>query len=209
MDYKKLFGNATKFINDYTIYYNASRPEPGFSGQFLFPANDETLNAKHLMLHEPKTKNLDWIGEIFPNVEYLNIFSSRKNYKSKLENIDGINNLSKLKYLQIRDVYVPNIVVNMELIKFFELTSKDLERLINLTLTNASSEIDYYRITGFSEELNDNFTLKDSSNIKINNLSYLANIKEGQIYLSGILDENFTYIRYVDKLVDLQKTLRQ
>jgi hypothetical protein len=115
MDYKKLFGNATKFNNDYTIYYNASRPEPRFSGQTLFPANDETLNAKYLMLHEPKTKNLDWIGEIFPNVEYLNIFSSRKNYKSKLENIDGINNLSKLKYLQIRDVYVPNIVVNIGL----------------------------------------------------------------------------------------------
>ena len=51
MDYKKLFGNATKFINDYTIYYNASRPEPGFSGQFLFPANDETLNAKHLIFN--------------------------------------------------------------------------------------------------------------------------------------------------------------
>jgi len=208
MDYKKLFGNATKFINDYTIYYHAHRPQPGFTGQSLFPGNDETLNAKHLMLHEPKTKNLDWIGEIFPNVEYLDIFSSRKNYKSKLENIDGINNLSKLKYLQIRDVYVKNIVVNMELIKFFELTSKDIERLINVTLTNVSSEIDYYRITGLSKELHDNFTLNDLANIKINNLSYLTNIKEGQIYLNSILDENFTYIKYVDKLVDLQKSLK-
>jgi len=208
MDYKKLFGNATKFINDYTIYYDARRPQPGFTGQFLFPGNDETLNAKHVMLHEPKTKNLDWICEIFPNVEYLTIFSSRKNYKSKLENIDGINNLSKLKHLQITDVYVENIVVNMELIKFFELTSNEFERLINVTLTNASSEIDYYRIVGLSKELNDNFTLKDSANIKINNLSYLANIKEGQIYLSGILDENFTHIGYVDKLVDLQKELK-
>ena len=96
----------------------------------------------------------------------------------------------------------------MELIKFFELTSNEFERLINVTLTNASSEIDYYRIAGLSKELNDNFTLKDSANIKINNLSYLANIKEGQIYLSGILDENFTHIGYVDKLVDLQKELK-
>lgn len=206
MDYKKLFGNATKFINDYNIYYHASRPQAGFSGQFLFPGNDETLNAKYVMLHEPKTKNLDWIHEIFSNVEYLKIFSSRKNYKSKLENIDGINSLSRLKYLQIIDVYVENIVVNMELIKFFELTSNEFERLINVTLTNASSEIDYYRIAGLSGTTAD-FSGKDSANIKISNLSYLANIKEGQFYLNSILDENFTYIN-VDKLVDLQKALK-
>ena len=208
MDHKKLFGNATKFINEYEIHYHAKRPQPGFSGQFLFPGSSETLNAKYVMLHEPKTKNLDWIHEIFPNVEYLEIFNSRKNYKSKLENIDGINSLSKLKYLQILDVYVENVVVNMESIKFFELTSNDLERLINVTLSNASSELHYYRITGLSKELHDNFTLNDLANIKINNLSSLANIKDGEIYLNNILDENHTYIKYVDKIVDLQNALK-
>ena len=208
MDHKKLFGNATKFINDYTIYYHAKRPQPGFSGQFLFPSSAETLNAKYVMLHEPKTKNLDWIHEIFPNVEYLEIFYSRKNYKSKLENIDGINSLSKLKCLQIRDVYVENVAVNMESIKFFELTSNDLGRLINVNLSNASSKLHYYRIVGLSKELNDNFTLNNLANIKINNLSYLANIKEGEIYLNSIIDENYTYIRDINKIVDLQKVLK-
>ena len=208
MDHKKLFGNATKFINDYTIHHHAKRPQPGFSGQFLFPSSAETLNAKYVMLHEPKTKNLDWIHEIFPNVEYLKIFYSRKNYKSKLENIDGINSLSKLKYLQIIDVYVENVAVNMESIKFFELTSNDLGRLINVNLSNASSELQYYRIVGLSKDLHDNFTLNNLANIKINNLSYIANIKEGEIYLNSILDENYAYIKYIDKIVDLQKVLK-
>ena len=46
------------------------------------------------------------------------------------------------------------------------------------------------------------------ANIKINNLSYLANIKEGEIYLNSIIDENYTYIRDINKIVDLQKVLK-
>ena len=76
MDHKKLFGNATKFINDYTIHYHAKRPQPGFSGQFLFPSSAETLNAKYVMLHEPKTKNLDLLINSLSNgmihLEYEN-----------------------------------------------------------------------------------------------------------------------------------------
>lgn len=205
MDLKKLFGTATKFVNDYSIAYSAKRPTPRFTGQFLFPSRDETKDAKYLMLHEPKTKNLDWISDTFPKVEYLSIFKTRDNYLSKLENVDGVHNLSNLKYLQILDVYVEDVKVDMESIKFFELTSNQRDRMINVIFTSSSEEIDYYRISGLSKDYEENSSDNKSDNITITNMSFLNLLKKGDIYLNNVMDENFNFVRYVNDLEDFIK----
>ena len=208
MDYKKLFGNATKFVNEYNITTSASRPRASFSGMFLFPGQAETKDAKYVMLHEPKTKNLEWISKVFPKVEYLTIFYSRKNYKSKLENITSLKKLKNLKYLQILDVHINEIEVDMQCIEFFELTAyppKSYERdqrndkKILVNLCNPSEKIIYYRI------VSDNLTGNPEVGITVNNLSYLSKIKSGDIYLICLLDEKEQFLLHLTDLYELKK----
>jgi len=208
MEFNKLFGNATKFLNDYSTDYKGSRPTASFTGQYLFPSKEKTHEAKYLILHEPKTKDLDWISEIFPNLEFLHIIKSRSNYVSKLENIYGIKNLKKLHRLLISDVYIKNIEVDMSKIEYFELTFQE-DRMINMTLINPSEKIDFYRIVGVSKNYDDKQIDNKSDNITIENLSFLKNVIQGNIYLNNVMDENFNFIRYTTDLEEFKNIINK
>jgi hypothetical protein len=199
MDYNKLFGNATKFLNDYRTNYQGNRPLVSFTGQFLFPGKDKTAEAKYLILHEPKTKDLIWLSEIFPNIEFLHIMKTRRNYVSKLENINEIKNLKKLHRLHISDVFIESIEVDMSKIEYLELTCQE-DKMINVTLTNPTEKIDFYRIVGVSKE-NDGSQLDNKSgNLTVKNLSFLKDVNKGNIYLKNVMDEDFNFIKYVNDL---------
>ena len=97
---KKLFGNYTQFYLEYSEYqYGFGRGDKRGKGSNYFPVNGaDCTKAKCLELFDPKTENLNWISDIFPNIEVLEL---KEKKSDKLLSLDGIEKLNNLKTLII------------------------------------------------------------------------------------------------------------
>ncbi|MFC5192897.1 hypothetical protein ACFPIK_14065 [Algoriphagus aquatilis] len=110
---KKLFGPYTQFQLKYREF------TPGFNGQKnrgmgmpQYPLKGvDCSKAIWLQIADPKTEDLNWISEIFPNIEMLELDSNKE---GKLKSLDGIEKLPSLKALNINPKFDPEnkILVN-------------------------------------------------------------------------------------------------
>lgn len=95
-DLKKLFGSYTQFTKECKEYnHGYGKGNSRGLGNIYYPYNGaDTSEAKWLELFDPKTTDLNWISDVFPNLEVLEL---SQNKTKKLQNLDGVENLPNLK----------------------------------------------------------------------------------------------------------------
>lgn len=93
---KKLFGNYTQFTKEFKEYqYGYGRGNKRGLGNIYFPVNgDDCTTASWLELYDPKTSDLNWIADVFPNLQVLEL---AENKSKKLQSLDGIEKLPNLR----------------------------------------------------------------------------------------------------------------
>lgn len=166
---KKLFGNNTGFTEGFREY------SPGFNGDLrrghglnYFPVNGADCNkAIWLGLDDPKTENLSWISDVFPNIEVLEL---RDNKPQTLISLDGIEKLKKLK----------SIVINPQFDREYKLTINQLNSTITEVLV-WNTKIDL-------EILNKEMHAIHLSKSRVNNVQFLKSINCKYIKISNISD---------------------
>ena len=97
-DLKKLFGNYTQFTKESKEYkYGYGNGNKRGLGNIYFPINGvDCSSATWLELYDPKTSDLSWISDVFPNLKVLEL---AENKTKKLQSLDGIEKLSNLETL--------------------------------------------------------------------------------------------------------------
>jgi hypothetical protein len=166
---KKLFGNNTAFTEGFREY------APGFAGAsrrghgfHYFPINGVDCNkAIWLGLDDPKTENLDWISDVFPNIEVLEL---RDNKQQKLCSLDGIEKLENLK----------SIVINPQFDREYKLTINKLNSYITELLV-WNTKIDL-------ETLNKEMHAIHLCETRVNNVHSLKSINCKRIKIYNLKD---------------------
>jgi hypothetical protein len=117
---KKIIGNYTQFTEDVKEYqYGFGKGNKRGSGNILCAGNGaDCSKAKWLELYDPKTEDLSWISDVFPNIEVLEL---AENKPQKLKSLDGIEGLKNLK----------SIIVNSQFDENCQLEIKNLSPTIN------------------------------------------------------------------------------
>lgn len=168
---KKLFGANTYVQNriaEFTpgIMGIQERRGRGFA---QFPLRGADCNEPiWLSLADPKTENLMWIAEVFPNLEMIELNSNR--YKI-LNSLDGIQNLKNLKTLNIN--------------RNFGLNDLNIEN-INKTLTEIYLNGGEMNLSNLSPKMN--FLYLNGT--KISNIPKLLEIDCNYLRLENVTDIN-------------------
>lgn len=95
-DLKKLFGSYTQFTKECKEYkYGFGKGNSRGLGNIYYPYNGvDTSEARWLELFDPKTSDLSWLVDVFPNLEILEL---SQNKPKKLQTLDGVEKLPNLK----------------------------------------------------------------------------------------------------------------
>jgi hypothetical protein len=166
---KKLFGNNTAFTEGFREY------APGFNGDLrrghglnYFPVNGADCNkAIWLGLDDPKTENLSWISDVFPNIEVLEL---RENKHQTLFSLDGIEKLEKLK----------SIVINPQFDREYKLTINKLNsNITELLVWNTKIDL---------EILNKEMHAIHLSKTKVSNVHSLKSINCRYLKINNVKD---------------------
>ena len=171
MDTKKLIGDNTQFTEEAKEYkYGFGRGNNRGSGTIHWPAKGaDCSKAKWLELYDPKTENLSWISEVFPNIEVLEL---AYNKPQKLKSLDGIEDLKNLK----------SIIINSQFDKNTELTIKSINSSVK-ELYLWYTKIDFNII-------NDDMNFIYLHYTQVSNLDSIKNINCNYLKLKNIMSES-------------------
>lgn len=104
---KKLFGNATYFYDSYREFdptRSAQRRGGGGVPQFPTKGAGDLNNAIWLWLSDPKTENLNWLADVFPNLEMIELVMDKGH---SLKSLEGLEKLKNLKILNLNPQFDP------------------------------------------------------------------------------------------------------
>jgi len=106
-DLKKLFGNGTYFDDSYREFdptRNAQRRGGGGVPQFPTNGAGDLSSAIYLWLSDPKTENLNWLADVFPNLEMIELVVNKGH---SLKTLEGLEKLKNLKVLNLNPQFDP------------------------------------------------------------------------------------------------------
>ena len=168
---KKLVGNYTQFTEEAKEYkYGYGKGNKRGSGNILWAANGaDCTKAKWLELYDPKTEDLNWISDVFPNIEVLEL---AENKPQKLKSLNGIENLKNLK----------TIVVNSQFDKNTELEINSINPTVR-ELYLWYTKIDF-------NILNDKMNFIYLHETQVSNLDSIKNIECNYLKLYNIFNES-------------------
>jgi hypothetical protein len=169
---KKLFGNATYFYDSYREYdptRSAQRRGGGGTPQFPTKGAENLSSAKWLWLSDPKTENLNWIADVFPNLEMIELEVDKGH---SLKSLDGLEKLKNLKVLNLNPQFDPNRTIPIDKLN---------STIIELNLWGGSLDLSI---------LNKKMNFVNLQGTRVINLEKLKNIECNYLKLWKLKNEN-------------------
>jgi len=169
---KKLFGNATYFYDSYREYdftRNALRRGGGGAPQFPTKGAGDLNSAIYIWLSDPKTENLNWIADVFPNLEMIELVVDKGH---SLKSLDGLEKLKNLKAFNLNPQVDPerNLSINT----------------LNSTITELNLWGGYMDLSLLNPKMN----FIHLQNTKVDNLEKLKDIECNYLKLWKLKDKN-------------------